>query len=1160
MIAEQQPTPFISYLKENELTPRSVVQDGKWQLNISSLKTPKLKRKIRKQSENRRHSSSPRRACLPHDHLRNGDVEAVTLYEVISMGKSAMQSVVDDWLEVYKQDRDAALLDLISFFIQCSGCQGLVTAEMFQSKQKNEVMQKMTESFDEETGLQYKRFMAYPWILTVTWRVDGDNGDYPLAMAGPQWKKFKCNLCEFLTVLIQQCEGSVIYDGYLVPVLITVLTELSNSRIRAFRHTGTLSALKVMTALVSVIANLRANIGNMQRLQNMEKKKMAGKKTSPQIDQLQQKKIKLQQKQQDIEDMTNAIFKGAFLQRYRDVIPEIRAICMEELGIWMKLHTGYFLNDNYLKYVGWMLYDKQPEVRLRCLLALQGLYSRKELIPKLSVFSKRFKGRIVSMILDEDKEIAVQAVRLVGLMSENCKDAINSKDCNTLHKLLYSTHRPLAAAAGDFLCKSLLPNGGSDQSRGNSFRRKGITRNAQHLKMLLTSYLDNKFHQHVTYLVDSLWDSATNLLKDWECITTLLLKHCCHQEEVLSSAQESALIELLSAAVRQAAEGHPPPGRGTVRKVLTAKEKKLQSEDCMNVTQHFLVVLPRLLSKYSCDAEKVALLLQIPQHFDTDICSREHMAKHLDDILTQINHVTGNQSGDEVLEACSRTYQVFCQEGLPIYSRVKAALSQLIDDLVGKLDKLLDVCIKKGEGLCSDEETIFQMSSVLKKIAAFHNAHDLSEWNVNDRLSRILTVDTEHGRLPDQENIFRLRIQMRRLCQTCRHLLTRECTAVREKGFSILCDILLIFSHKLQSDEVGERLVYIPDSSLESELLKFVQLEVFQESKVKREGSTPEENENDFEISKCEDVHKRRNLLAAYCKLIVFNVIETSAAAELYKQYIKYYGEFGDIIKETLSRTRQNDKLQSARTLIICLQQLFTNHMENSTSDATPQSLTSVKELARRFSLTFGWDQVKSRESVAMMHKDGIEFAFKDYCPTDESRPPSNLSFLTILNEFTYRLLAPDKRTVYCYLQRFVTQQTLACEGDEWLPLANYRNTLLACGDEDISVTKDSSLMDSSPEEHSKMLQMKLKFTSGNVNSTAACHRTPDLPLTPQLTSTAIKSRKRLWYEESSQANPTSSFCTEQVKSSSQSTEENSASVPSADIGLEDVDVDITDS
>lgn len=31
---------------------------------------------------------------------------------------------------------------------------------------------------------------------------------------------------------------------------------------------------------------------------------------------------------------------------------------MEELGLWMKLYSSAFLNDGYLKYVGWMMYDK----------------------------------------------------------------------------------------------------------------------------------------------------------------------------------------------------------------------------------------------------------------------------------------------------------------------------------------------------------------------------------------------------------------------------------------------------------------------------------------------------------------------------------------------------------------------------------------------------------------------------------------------------------------------------------------------------------------------------------------------------------------------------------------------------------------------------------
>ncbi|KAK4832433.1 hypothetical protein QYF61_023157 [Mycteria americana] len=161
MIAEPNAASNLPSQKENavhdETVPESAVQNGSCVRN-GNLKTPREKRKVREQCENiRRNSSSSRRVS----QLQNGEVvEAVTLFEVVSMGKRAMQSVVDDWVEAYKQDRNVALLDLINFFIQCSGCQGMVTAEMFQSLHKKDVMRKMTETFDENNKKGFYRYVS----------------------------------------------------------------------------------------------------------------------------------------------------------------------------------------------------------------------------------------------------------------------------------------------------------------------------------------------------------------------------------------------------------------------------------------------------------------------------------------------------------------------------------------------------------------------------------------------------------------------------------------------------------------------------------------------------------------------------------------------------------------------------------------------------------------------------------------------------------------------------------------------------------------------------------------------------------------------------------------------------------------------------------------
>lgn len=60
-------------------------------------------------------------------------------------------------------------------------------------------------------------------------------------MPGQQWKKFKMNFCEFVHTLVKHCQYSIIYDQFLMDNVISLLTGLSDSQVRAFRHTATLA-------------------------------------------------------------------------------------------------------------------------------------------------------------------------------------------------------------------------------------------------------------------------------------------------------------------------------------------------------------------------------------------------------------------------------------------------------------------------------------------------------------------------------------------------------------------------------------------------------------------------------------------------------------------------------------------------------------------------------------------------------------------------------------------------------------------------------------------------------------------------------------------------------------------------------------------------------
>lgn len=51
-------------------------------------------------------------------------------------------------------------------------------------------------------------------------------------------------------------------------------------------------------------------------------------------------------------------FDRLFMHRYRDVDSDIRVSCIRSLGVWILSYPSLFLQDLYLKYLGWTLNDK----------------------------------------------------------------------------------------------------------------------------------------------------------------------------------------------------------------------------------------------------------------------------------------------------------------------------------------------------------------------------------------------------------------------------------------------------------------------------------------------------------------------------------------------------------------------------------------------------------------------------------------------------------------------------------------------------------------------------------------------------------------------------------------------------------------------------------
>ncbi len=171
-----------------------------------------------------------------------------SLFNQVYQGQVSLQTIVDDLIELYKKDRDTAMLDLIKFIIRCSGCKAAHLLnnrrDVLRSKEFTDAINELIENFNDDEDQQ---------------NAAAQSEAYPLVQTSVQARRFTRNFSEFLQLLINQCQYSIIYDQFMLDVLITFLIGLADSQVRAFRHTATLAVLKVFTIFLSYLIKIRTS-------------------------------------------------------------------------------------------------------------------------------------------------------------------------------------------------------------------------------------------------------------------------------------------------------------------------------------------------------------------------------------------------------------------------------------------------------------------------------------------------------------------------------------------------------------------------------------------------------------------------------------------------------------------------------------------------------------------------------------------------------------------------------------------------------------------------------------------------------------------------------------------------------------------------------------
>ncbi|XP_067001151.2 cohesin subunit SA-1 [Anabrus simplex] len=831
---------------------------------------------------------------------------------------------------------------------------------------------------------------------------------------------------------------------------------MTTSLVRVFRYIGSFIALKLMTALLDLNETVKTNINHT--LRQIDVARSSVKHNSERLEVLMDKEQELQENLDELEQVFSFYYKAVFKERYRDVAPLIRSMCIVELGEWLKKVPEKFVHDAHLRYVGWLMQDTMGDVRLSCLQVLHAVYKVQTLKEKLITFTCKFKERLLLMTLDKRIDVSILAIEIYGFIYKFFPEFREEKDLQHMYDLMFSKHRTIAHAAGIFITNTVsqLPCQLSEKSKHG----KPWLPNTLFLYKMVRIFVESKMEKYEAYLVDSLIET-NEALKDWECMTDLLLEEPDNETDALSDLEENSLISILLCCIQQSVSRVGPPGRETSAKMLSRKERKQMHDDKINITEHFIEKLPMLLTKYETDAENLQRLLSIPQYLELDMYTTPRKEQYLDKLLDKLRTITERHHSKEVLESCIKTLDALCSLSSSTSLRGTVTCKRIIDTILAKYK---DAREQFQSSIDADElpseDQVYTMICCARKVATFYDHFDLSGWHVWGDFFPVIQQVTEGNTLipeemiqhcitacyfsllwdlretekPDKQDgavmnkVKALRSHLEMLINHLSKLLGMSLKNCKEEAYITICDLLIIFKEGgYQYLGKFSGLEYSPSRDLQLELLQIVEEYVFSE-----------ENKAAQSVNHC-------NMLACFIKLFLYNVIPVKAAANILVHYNEPSSNYGELMKEALDKLLVKNRKNCSYVVILALKIAFTKLL-NSEVDIhhNKQGYSNLLELATNLSKVFEEDIIKNREAIVNLHIAGINVALEPLQECDQvpQTPPDSLIFLKILTEVTHILLPQDGRSIVKYLDQEIASLHITNQGRDW-PLQTYRNTLL---------------------------------------------------------------------------------------------------------------------
>lgn len=718
---------------------------------------------------------------MPQDFKINSDNP---LFNAIMNPSAALQLTVEDFLDSLKETPGAAQAELVNCILRACGC---------------------NDSVNQDEAVDYDGVVDALDNFTEALKQD-DSPLYPLTSKLPIFKKFRRSLSEFLErLIVSAAEIGVLYTTDLMATIQTWITCMSSSQLRSFRHTATVVALEILTALCDVAASVDKEAGVLDRQRAGEKKRKAGNKTKASTSrekELESKATEVRERKANLAEFLKELVDSVFVNRYRDLDPSIRAECVRSIGLWFKKYPGHFLDGTYLRYVGWVLSDSNTQVRLEAVKSLSGIYDNADYIGSAQTFTERFKPRLVEMAT-RDTELAVRVAVIGVLGAIDAHQLLEDEQREELCILVFDEDAKVRKAVSEFvrgvwaeIVQEVLGSGkvgkqertrAGVKALGKLFVRLSkplgkkaaiaeddedsfnATTSSPALRRVreVAALVGAEQRGRIALAVEALWDDVEPV-SDWETLLDiLLLDHSANTEGGdesrgrrskgnkttsdsvageawrLEEVEEAVLLEVFVASLRKA-------------KASAASAKKGEEDTVVSdITRALIKSIPLLFTKHQTDEARIAVVLSIPSLMNLDLYLEMRMTAAYASLWDDITKQFTSHSSPLVL-----SHAVAAIRHLMDATSLSNTNSTKILELEDKLATSLRDAVAGRDELeiaSFTEDEVLLLGAICARLSTLAGARDMSSWMEEDEGGKqssawdIISALLDRGRLGYKE-------------------------------------------------------------------------------------------------------------------------------------------------------------------------------------------------------------------------------------------------------------------------------------------------------------------------------------------------------------------------------------------------------------------------